>query len=188
MQYYSHSLAIVGPELRFSQHFEPNFSTVASSSVFHKIGRHDSPGLIAESDQQLKQECAYIHINYFAAALVHVTQYLNGWGKQMLLRFFFFKIEKWRVCIHCIYLTFYSVLFDFVVVVVIKRKKKDVFELLIYKGVGVTTQPVTRRFPQSRSLVTHALKYYLILPSLSMSSGHAHFLDRKSFSSPEPLG
>ena len=79
MHDYSHSLAIVGSELRFSYHLEPNFSTVASSSVFHKINRHDSPGLIAGSDQPLKQECACMHINYFAATLVHVTQYLNGY-------------------------------------------------------------------------------------------------------------
>ena len=111
MHDYSHSLAIVGSELRFSHHFEPNVSTVASSSVFHKINRHDSPGLVAESISATKQECACMHINYFAAALVHVTQFLNGWGKQMLLSFFFFFFNWEMKGFYSLHISYIFILF-----------------------------------------------------------------------------
>ena len=100
---------------------------MASSSVFHKINRHDSPGLIAESNQPLKQEYAC-----FAAALVQVTQYLNLIAEEkMLLIFFFWKSRNEKLLLITYILYFYPVLFDVVVVVVILRKKKVAFELLI---------------------------------------------------------
>ena len=51
----------------------------------------------------------------------------------MLLRFFKKKLRKEGFVFITYILCFYSVLFDFVVVVVIMRKKKDAFELFIWR-------------------------------------------------------